>query len=679
MMRSAFLTIILVLSALPPLRAQPPWQLTIEAGALYKDGRVDEAVSRLQKAIRLDSTFVDAYIALGQIYLETSRPKPAEAILRQALRYTMSDARVHVALGIACFEQRRFREAIRQFSRALELQPNHPRAAELLSLSHLNLGVEAYGKARKAEALREFQAATKFDPGSVKARRNLAVLLAEKGQFDRAKREVQRGLQVEPRDKDLLKMLVQLCQKQNDFKGALEAAKKLYEYHPDDLESTLQLAYLYRFNNQGDRAIALYRTLLKQYPREKRVVDEFADLYLARGEYDQAVELYEQLRQRVPEDKAVYEDIARIYAAAEKYEEARAAYRKALRGRRDDVAIYHKIAETYMKEGRPEQAASVYQEGLRRFPKEWSLNRALGLTYEELQPEEALPVYQRMMQIQPNDPYPHVRMGVVYSKLDSADCAAAHLRKAVEMQSEDPLAYHELGKLTADRGDTTTAIRYEREAVIRALQQSSRLKNKFLARLQKSGGQIDVSRLDEFGQAAEEIQTAQELLRQSLDKLLQWQKPAFLEADLQEVLQDYPREPTLLEVLGLVYERQGQDEEALSAFRRLVKLDVKNKAGHLGMARILERSGKEKEAILAYKRALTIDNTDADIYDRLIRLYERNGKITRLADEWLVQAKADPENVVLLQNLLVVLKKAGRDQDLKTIEALLEEATSSTQ
>jgi len=50
-----------------------------------------------------------------------------------------------------------------------------------------------------------------------------------------------------------------------------------------------------------------------------------------------------------------------------------------------------------------------------------------------------------------------------------------------------------------------------------------------------------------------------------------------------------------------------------------------------------------------------------------------------LADEWLFQAKADPGNVVLLENLLVGLKKAGRDQDLPYIEALLEEATSSTQ
>ncbi len=679
MMRSAFLTFILVLLASSPLRAQPPWQLTIEAVALYKDGRVDEAVSRLQKAIGLDSAFVDAYIALGQIYVQTSRPKRAEKILRQALRHTMSDARIHVTLGVACFEQQRFREAARQFSRALELEPNHPRAGELLSLSHLNLGVEAYGQGRKTEALREFRAAAKFDSSNVKAYRNLAVILAEKGQFDQAKKEVLRGLKVKPGDKDLLKMLVQLSQQQRDFEGALHAAKRLHEYHPDDLQAALQLAYLYRFNNQGDRAIALYRTLLKKYPREKRIVDEFANLYVARAEYDEAIKLYEQLRERVGDDKAVYEDIARISVAAEKYEDARAAYRKALRGRRDDVAIYHKIAETYMKENRPEQAARVYQEALSRFPTDWSLNRALGLVYEGLRPEAALPVYDRMAQIQPNDPYPHVRLGVVYTKIDSVDRAAAHFRKAVEMQTADPLAYHNLGELTAEKGDTTTAIRYEREAVSRALQQISRLRGKFLAQLQKSRGQIDVSQLDEFGQAAEEIQTVQELLRQSLDNLLQWQKPTFLEADLQEFLQDDPREPALLEVLGRVYEEQGQDEEALSAFRRLVQLDVKNKAGHLGMARILERSGKKKEAILAYKRALTIDNRDADIYDRLIRLYERNGKIAQLADEWLFQAKADPGNVVLLENLLVVLKKAGRDQDLPYIEALLEEATSSTQ
>ena len=666
------LSIITILLTAPFLYGQQSQQLIIEAVGLYQMGQVDEAVSRLQLAISNDSTLIDAYVTLGQIYLETDRSKQAEEILRTALRYTMSDPRVHLALGIAHFEQHHFQDAALQFDRVLELDSENPRAPELLSLCYLNLGAEAYQIGSKTKALQQFERAVNVEPNNVDAHRNLAVVLYETDQPKKAKAQLLKGLELDPSDKDMLRMLIQLSQQQKDFEGALDAAVLLHRYYPNDQDAALQLAFLYRFNNQGDRAIELYQNLLNQFPTEKRIYDEFVSLYVARSQYDQAIGLYNELLAKTPGRKTIYEDIGRIYAEGKKYDESRAAYRNAFQNQNTDVDIYHKIAKTFLEEDHQKMAADVYREALDRFPDDWGLNRALGLVYENVQPNAALSVYRSMLQNHLYSPYPHVRLGVVYSIFDSTKLAMEHFQKAIELESPNPLPYHKLAEWAATNGDTTNAIQFERQATKKALQQLSKLKGRFLAQLEKSKGQIDLMQLDEMDEASKEVQTAQQLLRQSTANLLRLEKPDFLEADLKEWFQDYPEETVLLEYLGLFYEKVSLHDAALSTFTRLVRLDRKNKTGHLGMAQILEKKGMDNDAILAYKRALAIDSHDPLIYESLIRLYERDKRISRLANEWMILAKAESHNTELLKYLLLLLEKEERIEEATAVRKEIE-------
>jgi tetratricopeptide (TPR) repeat protein len=587
---------------------------------------------------------------------------------------------VYFALGVAQFEQGRFYDAVRQFSRTIELNPGKSRAKELLSLSYLNLGVEEYRNGRKTQALQQFESAVRVDPRNVKAYRNFAVILYETNRLSEAKENLLRGLRLEPKDKEMLSMLVQIYQQQKDFKGALDASEKLHKYYPNNIDIALQLAYLYRFNNEEQKAIVLYQNLLKPYPKEKRITDEFSELYVALSQYEQAIKIYEELLAKSPDSKAVYEDIARIYTEEKKYDEARIAYRKAFQGEQSDSArkdIYHRIAETYIKEGRQNLAAATYREALTQFTDDWDLHRSLALVCENIQPTDAIPIYRRMLETNVGNSYPYVRLGVVFSKLDSMGLAVEHFRKAIELGSRDPLPYYRLSEWSAGQGNIDTAITYEYQSVTRALQQISELKNALLSQLGKSKGRVSLSQTESMNQSGEELQAMQGLLRQGLDSLLRWEKPDILEADLKGFLQKYPGESVLIEYLGLLYEKEGRHDDALSTYKRLVKMDIKNKAGHLGMARIFEKTGRDEDAILAYQRALTIDSGEPQIYESLVRLYDHNGKTSQLADEWMLLAKRESKNAFLLKNLLFLLQRTGREKERMHIETLLKNATPS--
>lgn len=88
---------------------------------------------------------------------------------------------------------------------------------------------------------------------------------------------------------------------------------------------------------------------------------------------------------------------------------------------------------------------------------------------------------------------------------------------------------------------------------------------------------------------------------------------------LSGLAQKAPLDATLQDALGLAYERTGQWNAALKAYKKAIELDPKNATYPLNMALALERSGRKAEASKYLRLAIAADpqNTEA-----LLRLGE---------------------------------------------------------
>jgi len=169
--------------------AQNPVKLTEEAVELYKSGITKTAVEKLNEAIEIDPSFADARLMLGQIYLETNRPKLAEKSIEPVLALLKNNPDVHFALGVAYFEQRKFQNALKEIKKVLELNSKHERAVELLSLCYLNLGVADYQKGLRNNAIKKFEKSIKINSANIQAYNNLAVALYEAGKREEIKKK----------------------------------------------------------------------------------------------------------------------------------------------------------------------------------------------------------------------------------------------------------------------------------------------------------------------------------------------------------------------------------------------------------------------------------------------------------------------------------------------------------
>ncbi len=141
--------------------------------ALEEKGRMDEAISQFQEAIRLNPGFANVRYNLGTTLLKLGQTDAAIGQLQEAVRLNPDFAKAHYNLGHAFLRKNQIDEAIRQFQEAIRLNPDYAEA-------HNNLGTALGMKGQIDEAIGQFQEAIRLNPDDAKARSNLAHALEMK-------------------------------------------------------------------------------------------------------------------------------------------------------------------------------------------------------------------------------------------------------------------------------------------------------------------------------------------------------------------------------------------------------------------------------------------------------------------------------------------------------------------
>jgi tetratricopeptide (TPR) repeat protein len=138
-----------------------------------------EAIEHFRQAAEIEPTDGMGQFYLGQALMETGRFDEAEAALLQAERFLASAEcesdipEVHIGLGILCQKSGRSQDAIAEYRRALQLNPESP-------VAHNNLGAALVSAGALEEAKEHFRAVLRIQPANVQARQILQELQARR-------------------------------------------------------------------------------------------------------------------------------------------------------------------------------------------------------------------------------------------------------------------------------------------------------------------------------------------------------------------------------------------------------------------------------------------------------------------------------------------------------------------
>ena len=166
-------------------------------------GRVTAAETELRAALRLDPTFVPAYVNLADIYRAEQREPDVRRVLAEGLTAVPDDASLHYALGLALVRAQRTAEALPHIERAAARAPDNARFVYTYAVS-----LYSAGKPREAIAVLE------------------------------------KALRRRPNDRDVLLALVSFNRDQGALGQARHYAEQMAAQYPDDPEAQRLVAQL---------------------------------------------------------------------------------------------------------------------------------------------------------------------------------------------------------------------------------------------------------------------------------------------------------------------------------------------------------------------------------------------------------------------------------------------------
>jgi len=101
--------------------------------ALASEEKWKEADTEYRKAIEANPRFLPAYIHLGDLYLDNDYDKEAAQVFQNAILANDMDGEAHQGLAEALQKQKQYEESIKEFKKAVELNPE-------LYLANYNIG-----------------------------------------------------------------------------------------------------------------------------------------------------------------------------------------------------------------------------------------------------------------------------------------------------------------------------------------------------------------------------------------------------------------------------------------------------------------------------------------------------------------------------------------------------------
>jgi len=249
-------------------------------------GRFDELLELLKKALQLKPNYPDAHNNLGIALKEQGDLTAAIASYNTALQLKPNYPDAHNNLGNALKEQGDLTAAIASYNTALQLKPNFPEA-------HNNLGNALQEQGDLTAAIASYNTALQLKPNYPDAHNNLGNALKEQGDLTAAIASYNTALQLKPNFPDAYNNLGIALKEQGDLDAAIASYNTALQLKPNypDAHNNLGNA----LQEQGDltAAIASYNTALQLKPNYPDAHWNTSLTMLLGGDYKNGWEKYE--------------------------------------------------------------------------------------------------------------------------------------------------------------------------------------------------------------------------------------------------------------------------------------------------------------------------------------------------------------------------------------------------
>lgn len=226
-----------------------------------------------------------------------------------------SDARVFNNNGIDFISQAKHEEAVKEFKKALAIDPD-------FHIARYNLALAYYNAGNVKEAISEFEYLINSAYYFVNAHYNLGTIYLREGMVDKAIEQLKVVTELDPNHAEAHFNLGFIYFKRDLLDEALVEYRKALQIKPDSLKGHLSLAFLYEKK-------AMYPDAQKEYSAALELAPDNEEAKQALGSVKAIAQIKETLKSN-PKDGQAYVYLGHIYYARDMYREALDSYNQAL-------------------------------------------------------------------------------------------------------------------------------------------------------------------------------------------------------------------------------------------------------------------------------------------------------------------------------------------------------------
>lgn len=260
------------------------------------------AVDSLQRTVHLDAAYKTAHHALALAYLGQQELGKARDAARDALKL---DPNYHPARSLLEAIDPSFTSPVPQA--VTPAAPNQPRdlhpAAKPSQETHHDLGIAYKASKMYTEAIAEFQKAIDLDPNFTAAHTSLGEVYLEMGQLDAAETAANTALRIDANSQPVRQLLANIQRTRpprtpHPSKSSPPVSTPSAE--PPDVKQDLERGFLYLNNGQYHQATAAFKRVIKADPSSTEAHYGLGQAYLEIGAFDDAKTAADEVLNHTP-------------------------------------------------------------------------------------------------------------------------------------------------------------------------------------------------------------------------------------------------------------------------------------------------------------------------------------------------------------------------------------------
>jgi tetratricopeptide (TPR) repeat protein len=581
-------------------------------------------------------------------------PAFAATSLAQGQTNPRAQAYYHFSRGRLLDDQGQTSQAIDEYKKALELDPNN-------SLIYSEMAESYLRNNRPQQAVDNATKAIQLDRDNVEAHKLLSSVYLQ---------SIGKATAQQPPTVDMVN-------------NAIHEFEEIVRIDPTEQQSLVMLARLYSIKGDRNKAADIYKQILGAEPDSEEAVSALAKLHMDAGDYKEAAVLLEQFVKAHPDSDTALQTLGEAYSSLHEYVKSADAYKRAAELDPDDLEIKKAEAEALYLADQIDEAAKLYQDLAKAAPDDGVSLLRLGQIYRRQQKyDQARQYLQKVAQLFPDNVEVQFNLVILdheQGRLEDALKRANEILKKTEKSNgryseaekqnrriflinqgmlnrtlgnydAAVKTFQDIKNLTNEKDGRMDALIIETYRSARNLDKAQQYSDQSL--IENPGNrQLQVVHADliaERGRLDEGIKALQQLQKGTDDDLdvLSAQISAYQRAKkydqaqnvLNSAIQRFPKEESVYFLQGALDEKQKKYNDAEKAFRKA--LDVENDdpavLNYLGYM-LADRGVRLDEAESMVGKAVKSEPTNGAYLDSLGWVYFKQNRLD-LAEEYLKKA-----------------------------------------